>query len=85
MSHQWISREELGRIHQHHAREMVQLRDYILQLATVVDRVNTKGYHNRLLQAVYLNTGVTAEAVAELRAKKAARAAAYKARREGAA
>jgi len=47
--------------------------------------VNTKGYHDRLLQAVYMNTGVTAEAVAELQAKKAARAAAYKARREGAA
>ena len=79
---EWTSRAELGRIHEYHAKELVKFRDYILKLAAVVDRVNTHGYHDRLLQDVYANTGVTAEKVADLQAKKAAKAAAYRAREE---
>lgn len=82
MSHQWISREEVGRIHEQHARERLALRDLIIELMCVVIRVNTRGFYDRLIQRVYLNAGVTPEMVAERQAKKAAKAAAYRAREE---
>jgi hypothetical protein len=65
-----------------HAREMEKMRRAVLNLAVVVDRVNTRGYYDRLLQQTELDTGVGPEKIAEERAKKAERAAAYRAQRE---
>lgn len=78
MSHQWISREELGRIHEHHAKERQELRRYILALAAAIVRMDRNGYQTALLNRVYMNTGVTAEDVAAYNDRRNERIAARK-------
>ncbi len=82
MSSQWVSRTEMLAQANWAAKERQKLLDIILELTAVVDRLNKHGYNDRLLERVYLNTGITAEKVDELNAKKAAKAAEYRAKRE---
>lgn len=78
MSHQWISREELGRIHEHHAKERQQLRKHILALCAAIVRMDRNGYQQQLLDRVYMNTGVSPEDVAAYNDRRNDRIAARK-------
>ena len=78
MSGRWHDRNEVNAIHARHTRETLKLNGYILELAAALVRMDRNGYQQRLLDRVYLNTGLTAEKVTAFNDERNDRIAARK-------